>query len=135
MITASERLVRMPATICGRAPGRTIRRTRSSRGIRYERIVSTSVGSIPRTPSIVFSRTGNMQKKAMNATFCLLPMSCSRTIEIGSSAGGGIARQYSMCGIASLRVNPESPIGIPIAIPATTAIAKPSPIRTRLGTT
>ena len=76
-----------------------------------------------------------MQKKAMNATFCLLPMSCSRTIEIGSSAGGGIARQYSMCGIASLRVHCESPIGIPIATPATTAIPKPSPIRTRLGTT
>ena len=76
-----------------------------------------------------------MQKKAMKATFCLLPMSCSRTIEIGSRAGGGIARQYSMCGIASLRVNPESPIGIPIATPAMTAIAKPSPIRSRLGTT
>ena len=67
-----------------------------------------------------------MQKKAMKATFCLLPMACSRTIEIGSSAGGGIARQYSMCGIASLRVQRESPIGIPSATPTTTAIAKPS---------
>ena len=76
-----------------------------------------------------------MQKKAMNATFCLLPMSCNRRIEIGSRAGGGIARQYSMCGIASLRVNPERPIGIPIATPAMTASAKPSPIRSRLGTT
>ena len=76
-----------------------------------------------------------MQKKAMNATFCLLPMSFSRTIEIGSSAGGGIARQYSMCGIASLRVQRESPIGIPSATPATTAIPNPRPIRTRLGTT
>ena len=33
----------------------------------YERAVSTSVGSIERTPSIVFSSTGKMQKKAMKA--------------------------------------------------------------------
>ena len=40
-----------------------------------------------------------------------------------------------MCGIASLRVHVESPIGIPSATPTTTAIPKPSPIRMRLGTT
>ncbi len=34
-----------------------------------------------------------MQKNAMNETFCRLPIEWSRTIEIGSSAGGGIARQ------------------------------------------
>ena len=84
MITASARLVRIPATICGSAAGSTSRRIRSRRGMPYERAVSISVGSIPRTPSIVFSRIGNRQKKAMNATFCLLPMACSSTIEIGS---------------------------------------------------
>ena len=46
MITASERLVRMPAKICGSAAGKTIRRMRSCGGMRYERAVSISVGSI-----------------------------------------------------------------------------------------
>ena len=64
MITASARLVRMPAKICGSAAGKhdpadpLVRAAR-----RYERAVSISVGSIPRTPSIVFSSTGKMQKK------------------------------------------------------------------------
>ena len=107
-----------------RAPGcRTTARCRSASG------------SMPRTPSIVFSRTGKRQKNAMNETFCRLPIECSRTIEIGSSAGGGIARQYSMCGIASMRAQRERPSGIPSATPTTTAIPKPSRIRSRLGTT
>ncbi len=71
----------------------------------------------------------------MNTTFCLLPMSLSRRIEIGRSAGGGIARQYSMCGIARLRVHRDSPSGTPSATPTTTAIPNPRPIRSRLGTT
>ena len=54
-------------------------------------------------------------------------------IEIGSSAGGGIARQYSMCGIAALRPIRERPSGMPIATPRTTAIANPSTMRSRLG--
>ncbi len=49
----------------------------------------------------MFSRIGKKQKKAMKPTFCMLPIECSRMIEIGSSAGGGMVRQYSMCGIAS----------------------------------
>ena len=56
-------------------------------------------------------------------------------IEIGSSAGGGIERQYSMCGIDSLRRTGESPIGTPSATPAITPIVKPRPRRSRLGTT
>ncbi len=44
-----------------------------------------------------------MQKNAMNAIFCVLPIEWSRRIEIGRRAGGGIARQYSMCGIAQRR--------------------------------
>ena len=56
-------------------------------------------------------------------------------IEIGSSAGGGIARQYSMCGIAALRPIRESPRGMPIATPRMTAIEKPRAMRSRLGTT
>ena len=70
MITASETLVRIPAKICGSAAGKTILRISSPRGTPYDRAVSTSVGSIPRTPSIVFSKTGNRQKNAMNAIFC-----------------------------------------------------------------
>ena len=77
MITARERLIRMPAMICGRAAGRTMRRTRSCRGMPYERAVSISVGSMPRTPSIVFSSTGKMQTNAMNSTFWRLPIECS----------------------------------------------------------
>ena len=50
-----------------------------------------------------------MQKNAMNATFCRLPIECSRMIEIGSSAGGGIARQYSTCGIANFRAQTREP--------------------------
>ena len=96
MITASERLVRIPAEIWGSAAGKTIRLIHSRLGIPYERAVSTSVGSIPRTPSIVLSRIGNRQKKAINVTFWRFPIECSRMIEIGSRAGGGIERQYSM---------------------------------------
>ena len=43
--------------------------------------------------------------------------------EIGSRAGGGIARQYSMCGIVHTLAHRDSPIGTPSAIPRTTAIA------------
>ena len=75
-----------------------------------------------------------MQKNAMNETFWRLPIECSRRIEIGSSAGGGIARQYSMCGIAALRPRRESPSGMPSATPRMTAIENPSAIRSRLGT-
>ena len=85
--------------------------------MRYERAVSISVGSIPRTPSIVFSSTGNMQKNAMKLTFWRLPIECSRMTEIGSSAGGGIARQYSMCGIANRRDQSERPSGMPMTMP------------------
>ena len=46
MITASERLVRMPAAICGDAAGSTSRRMRSRLGMLYERAVSSIVGSI-----------------------------------------------------------------------------------------
>ena len=125
----------MPAKICGSAAGKTIRRMRSCVGMRNERAVSISVGSIPRTPSMVFRSTGKMQKNAMNEIFCRLPIECSRMIEIGSSAGGGIARQYSICGIAALRPIRERPSGMPIATPRMTAIAKPRPIRSRLGRT
>ena len=75
------------------------------------------MGSIPRTPSIVFSRIGKTQKKAMNETFWTLPIECRSTTEIGSSAGGGIARQNSMCGIAASRPQRERPSGIPSAMP------------------
>ncbi len=96
--------------------------------------MSTSVGSMPRTPSIVFNSTGNRQKNAMNATFWRFPIECRRTTEIGSSAGGGIARHHSMCGIASIRPHRESPSGMPSSTPRTTAIPNPSRILVRLGT-
>ena len=76
-----------------------------------------------------------MQKNAMKATFCVLPIECRSTIEIGRSAGGGIARPTSMCGIAAIRAHLESPIGMPRPTPTTTPIPKPSAIRSRLGTT
>ena len=99
--------------------------------------MSISVGSMPRTPSIVFSSTGKKQKNAMKATFCTLPIECSRMIEIGSSAGGGIARQYSMCGIASDAVpSRERPSGMPSAMPSDDARCRSrAPMRSRLGTT
>ena len=40
-----------------------------------------------------------------------------------------------MCGIAALRAQGKSPSGTPRATPSTTAIEKPSPMRSRLGTT
>jgi hypothetical protein len=55
--------------------------------------------------------------------------------EIGSNAGGGIARHHSMCGIAAIRAQRESPSAIPRPMPSTTAIPNPAPIRSRLGTT
>ena len=136
MITASERLVRIPAAICGNAPGRTSRLIRSClrHAVRAGGLDAAS-GRSPRTPSIVFSRIGKTQKKAMNETFWTFPIECSSTIEIGSRAGGGIARHHSMWGIAHTRAQRDSPSGIPIATPTTTAIPKPSAIRSRLGTT
>ena len=65
MITASETLSRIPAEICGKAAGSTIRRIwlarRHAVGTRslHERRVD------PATPSIVFSSTGKKQKNAM----------------------------------------------------------------------
>ena len=97
--------------------------------------MSISVGSIARTPSIVFRRIGKRQKNAMSATFWTSPIEWSRTIEIGRSAGGGIARQYSTCGIANARVQRESPSGMPRPTPRIVAIPNPSRIRLRLGTT
>ena len=96
--------------------------------------MSTSIGSIPQTPSIVLSRTGNKQKNAMNETFWRFPIECRRITEIGNSAGGGIARQYSTCGIANRLDQSERPIGIPSTIPIAEPIAKPSRIRIKLGT-
>ena len=119
----------------GNAAGSTIFLTRSCLGTPYDRAVSSIVGSIPRIPSIVFSKTGKMQKNAMNAIFCRFAIECTRMTEIGSSAGGGIARQYSMCGIATRYARRERPSGMPRTTPTTTAIAKPAPIRSRLGTT
>src|SRR5512133_3077432 len=90
---------------------------------------------MPRTPSIVFSRIGNRQKKAMKAIFCRFSIEWRRTMEIGRSAGGGIARHHSMCGIAMMRPHLDSPSGIPRRIPRTRAIPKPAAILVRLGTT
>ena len=73
-MTASETLVRMPAKICGSAAGRTIRRIASHCETPYDRAVSMSVGSMPRTPSIVFSSTGKRQKKPMKPIFCRFPI-------------------------------------------------------------
>ena len=78
---------------------------------------------------------GKRQKNAMKGTFWRLPIECSRTIEIGNSAGGGIARQYSTCGIANRRDQRERPSGMPTTTPRTAPIPKPSRIRSMLGTT
>src|SRR3954471_2797208 len=98
MITASDTLVRIPAAICGDAAGSTMRRIASRLGMLYERALSISVGSMPRTPSIVFRRTGKMQKNAMKAIFWRLPIECTRMIEIGRRAGGGTPRHHSVFG-------------------------------------
>ena len=84
---------------------------------------------------MVLSSTGKMQKNAMNETFCRFPIEWSRSTEIGRSAGGGIARQYSMCGIANFRAHSDIPSGTPIATPIAEPIPNPSRMRIRLGTT
>ena len=71
----------------------------------------------------------------MSDTFWRFPIECSRITEIGSSAGGGIARQYSMWGIANLCDQADRPSGIPSTIPKADPSPKPSRIRSRLGTT
>ena len=60
----------------------------------------------------------NRQKKAISDTFWRFPIEWRSTIEIGSNAGGGIARQYSMCGIAQRRAQRERPSGMPSTTPA-----------------
>ena len=75
-----------------------------------------------------------MQKNAMNETFWRFPIECRRITEIGKSAGGGIARQYSTCGIANRLAQSERPIGMPSTTPIAEPIAKPSRIRIKLGT-
>ena len=96
--------------------------------------MSIRVGSMPRTPSIVFSRMGKRQTNAMNATFWRFPIEWRSTIEIGISAGGGMALHHSMWGIASIRPRRERPSGIPRRTPTATAIRNPSTILVRLGT-
>ena len=86
------------------------------------------------TPSIVFSRIGQTQTNAMMNTFIESPTPITR-IANGSSAGGGIARRNSTIGAAARRARRDRPSSSPSATPTTTAIAKPRPMRTRLGTT
>src|SRR6476659_9320133 len=76
-----------------------------------------------------------MQKNAMKDTLWRFPIECRRMTEIGSNAGGGIARQYSTCGMANFRAQSDRPSGTPRAIPTADPIPKPSRIRIRLGTT
>ena len=71
----------------------------------------------------------------MNEIFCRSPIEWRSRIEIGSSAGGGMARHHSMWGIASSRPQRDSPSGMPMISPMITASVNPAPMRIRLGTT
>src|SRR5215216_5402084 len=99
-ISASDKLVRIPAKIRGLAAGSITRRILSRGEIPYTRVVSRSVGSTLVTPSIVFSRIGQRQTKAMMKIFIELPTPITRMAN-GSSAGGGIARKNSTMGAAA----------------------------------
>ena len=73
MITASERLVPHPGDDL-RQRRRAARSAGSARaaGCRTSAPSRSSVGSMPRTPSIVFSRIGNRQKNAMKRDLLLV---------------------------------------------------------------
>ena len=64
-MTPSDKLVRMPESICGAAAGKTTQISRRIQGSRYERATSSKPGSTPRTPSMVLSKIGQEVAYAM----------------------------------------------------------------------
>ena len=95
---------------------------------------SESTESIARTPSIVFSSTGQMQPEMMTTTFIesVMPISSIRT---GISTGGGIARKNSSTGSVKSRSHLTEPISRPAAIPITIAATTPTSRRPIEGNT
>jgi hypothetical protein len=89
---------------------------------------------MPLIPSIVFSRIGQTQTKAMMNTFMLSPTPIT-TMPNGISAGGGIDRRNSTTGAVPRRNTREPPSAVPTPTPSATAIAYPSAMRRRLGHT
>ena len=101
----------MPATICGSAAGRTMRADALvPRECRTTAPCRSSVGSIAAdaVDRVQQHREEAEEGDEARSSACS-PIEWSRTIEIGSSAGGGIARQYSMCGIAARRAQRREP--------------------------
>ena len=88
----------------------------------YERQVSLSTSSRPRTPSTVFSRIGHTQPDAMTRTFMRSPMPAIR-MKTGTSTGGGIARRNSSTGSRNARTSRMLPISTPSPTPPTSASA------------
>lgn len=98
------------------------------------RVESDSTLSTARTPSTVFSRTGQMQPKTIVTIFISseIPM---MSISTGISTGGGIARRNSISGSRSARSHGMEPTASPITIPITMAASSPAVMRARLGST
>ncbi|MCY1460968.1 hypothetical protein D9M71_785750 [compost metagenome] len=83
------------------------------------------VGSTPSTPSMVFSRIGHIQAKAMVPILGPCPMPNTPMI-IGTSAACGTERKKLMIGSTIRRSHPTSPSNRPMPMPSTAAMDRPT---------
>ena len=87
-----------------------------------------------RTPSMVFSSTGQMHPEMITAIFMpsLMPTS---SISTGTSTGGGSARKNSKTGSVTARIVRFNPTASPNTTPSTIAASTPITRRMTLGST
>src|SRR5258708_9595996 len=83
---------------------------------------------------MALSSTGHTSPAVITKTLNWGPMPNVRMAN-GINTGGGIARRNSAGGPAAHRTVRKEPITKPKTVPATTAMAYPASIRSRLGTT
>ena len=120
MMKANASEIRMPAKICGAAEGSWIWKIRCLRVRRNVRPTSSSPRSMPRTPSIVFSRIGNMQTNPMSQIFGALPMPISVMVT-GTRPVAGIERANCTPGWNAMSSSRSRPNSTPKKIPRNTA--------------
>ena len=103
-----------------------------SRRCRRCGLESESTGSTARTPSMVFSSTGQTQPEMITTTFMesVMPMS---SISTGTRTGGGMARKNSSVGSSRARSHRTDPIRTPPTTPMTIAASDARPRAGRAG--
>ncbi len=112
----------MPASTIGSAAGSTTVSSVRARPWPKVRAMSSSTGSVPRTPCTVLTSTGKNTPRPMIVSFIDVSMPRNR-ISGGSSAGLGSGRSTSTSGSSSPCTQAKRPISSPTATAAAHAAA------------